>query len=107
MAKRDYCYLYLTCEDATEASKISTALLEKKSIVCAKQMPVHAAYWWKSEITKGTEVLLIMESALDLFDEIEAIVSELHSYDTFVLEAVQIAKISQKATEWMEENLHG
>jgi uncharacterized protein involved in tolerance to divalent cations len=105
MTKRDYCYLYLTCKDATEASKIAHALLEKRLVVCAKQIPVDAAFWWKAKITQGSEVLLIMESALDLFDTVEQMVSEIHSYETFVLEAVPIAAVSQKAQKWMEEKL--
>lgn len=106
--KREYCYLYLTCEDAAEATKIARALLEKRLIVCAKQRPVAATYWWKEEITNSKEELLVMESATDLFDEVEKEVAKLHSYETFVLEAVSIAAVSTEATKWMEENLkHG
>ncbi|HTE57174.1 MAG TPA: divalent-cation tolerance protein CutA [Verrucomicrobiae bacterium] len=107
MTKRDYCYLYLTCEDAAQASRIAKSLLGRRLVVCAKQVPVQAAYWWESKITHANEVLLVMESALDLFDRVEAAVAKLHSYDTFVLEAVPIAAVSTKAKAWMEENLDG
>lgn len=107
MTKRDYCYLYLTCEDAAEASRIATTLLDQRLVACAKQVPVQAAYWWESKVTHAKEVLLTMESALDLFDRVEAEVAKLHSYDTFVLEAVPIAAVSTKAKAWMEENLNG
>lgn len=105
MAKREFCYLFLTCEDDNEAHEIATALLEKKLIVCAKQIPVNATYWWDGEITRGHEKMLVMESALDLFDTVEKEVAKLHSYDTFVLEATPIAKVSRDATKWMNDNL--
>lgn len=107
MSKRNYCHVYLTCESTAEASKIANALLEQRLIVCAKQLPVKATYWWESKVTSGQEVLLIMESAQDLFNQIEVEVEKLHSYDTFVLEAVSIAALSHKAEKWMEENLYG
>ena len=44
-----------------------------------------------------------MESREDLFDEVEREVAKLHSYDTFVLEAVPISKISQKAEDWLKK----
>lgn len=105
MANREYCYLYLTCESAEEADRISQALLEKHLIVCAKSTPVKAKYWWEGKITAGTEVLLAMESMLELFDKVEQEVAKLHSYDTFVLEAVPVAVVSAKAKQWMEENI--
>ncbi len=105
MAKREFCYLYLTCENSVEAAEIAEALLDKHLIVCAKQVPVEADYWWEGSIEHNHEMLLIMESRLDLFEQIEKAVAKIHSYDTFVLEAVPIAKVSQKAKQWMEKEL--
>ena len=100
-----FCYLYLTCEDSVEARKIMQALLKKHLVVCAKQTPITADYHWQGKIEHSKEILLIMESRLDLFDKVEAEVTKLHSYDTFVLEAVPIAAVSKQATKWMNENL--
>lgn len=105
MLKREFCYLYLTCEDGDEATKIVHVLLEKRLIVCAKQIPITADFHWQGKIRNSNEAMLIMESALDLFDEVEKVVAKLHSYETFVLEAVPIAKVSEKATAWMQQNL--
>lgn len=104
-SSRQYVELLLTCEDQAEADKIATALLESHLIACAKTLPIDARYWWQGEITTGHEVMLVMESAVDLFDEAEAKVAELHSYDTFVLQALPFHRVSDKATTWLEENL--
>lgn len=102
---RQYVELFLTCENSAEADRIAQALLDKHLIVCAKQVPVTMAYWWQGNIERGTETLLVMESAADLFDEIEAEVGKIHSYETFVLEALPFLKVSSKATKWLEDNL--
>ena len=105
MTKHDFCYLYLTCENTTEATEIAEALLNKRLVVCAKQMPVSSDFHWQGTIEHGNEILLLMQSRLDLFEQVEAEVAKTHSYDTFVLEAVPISKISSDAEKWMKENL--
>jgi periplasmic divalent cation tolerance protein len=101
----DYCQLQLTCANKEEASKIANTLLVKQLIACAKQKRLTSNYRWQGKIEQANEILLIMESRADLFNEIEAEVAELHSYDTFVLEAVPLTKISTKASRWLEREL--
>ena len=99
--KNDFCQLWLTCADKKEADKIANTLLVKHLIACAKQVPVSADYWWQGKIEHGEEILLIMEGKLELFDRIETEVKKLHSYETFVLEAVPVLKVSKKAEQWL------
>lgn len=100
-----FCQLWLTCKDEKEATKIADALLDKRLIACAKQIPLTADYLWRNKIKHSDEILLVMESREDLFDEIEREVVKLHSYDTFVLEATPISKISKKAEKWLNSEL--
>lgn len=99
-----FCYLYLTC-DVKEADSLIEILLQKKLIVCAKKVPVSASYRWQGEIEKADEVMLVMESAEEKFDKVEAELQKAHSYDTFVLTAVPMVRISKDAKKWLEENL--
>lgn len=101
-----FCYLYLTC-DAKEADSLIDLLLNKRLIVCAKKVSVSATYWWNDEIEKADEVMLVMESAEENFDEVEAELKKNHSYDTFVLTAVPMLKVSKEAKDWLHENLEG
>jgi len=79
--------------------------LERRLIVCAKQAPVSARYWGEGKLEQADETLLIMESAVDLFEAVEAEVAKRHSFDTFVLEALPLAGVSAKAQKWLAENL--
>ena len=105
MTKDKFCQLWLTCANQTEANKIASSLLDKQLIACAKSWPISCMYRWQGKIADGKEVLLLMESREDLFDAIEAEVKKLHSYDTFVLTAVPVTKLSKQAIKWMEEEL--
>ena len=101
---RKLCYLTLTCDDS-EKEVIANALLEKHLIVCAKFLPVNAMYWWQGSIANENEVMLFMESADDLFEEIERELKKIHSYDTFVLTKIAINNINEDARKWMEGEL--
>jgi periplasmic divalent cation tolerance protein len=96
---------YLTCAHKKEATKISQALLENKLIACARQSQVSSSYWWDGKINHDDEVLLMMESLEDKFDEIEKVVTNLHSYDEYVLTAVPVLKTTPGVHAWLDETL--
>jgi periplasmic divalent cation tolerance protein len=102
-----FCQLWLTCADEAEADAISHILLEKKLVACVKQLPVSADFQWQDKIENGKEILLVMDSRKDLFDEVETEVARLHSYDIFVLQAIPITKISKKAEDWLNKSFKG
>ncbi len=105
MVKSKFCQLWLTCESQDEADKIAASLLEKQLIACAKSWPISCMYRWHGKIADGKETLLLMESREDLFDAVEAEVKKLHSYETFVLQAIPMAKLSKEATKWIQKEL--
>ena len=98
-----FCQLWLTCEDAAEADAITQVLLDQKLIACAKQIPVTADFAWKGQKEHNDEILLVMESREELFDQVEAEVAKRHSYETFVLQAIPISRLSKKAETWLSE----
>jgi periplasmic divalent cation tolerance protein len=101
-----YCQLWLTCANESEADKIAEALLAKKLIACARQVPVSSKFRWQGKIEKANEVMLVMESRLDLFEQVEKEVKQLHSYESFVLEATAVRLVSAKASKWLKEELN-
>lgn len=103
----DYCQLHLTCKNSEEATKIANVLLSKKLAACAKQIPVNSSFRWQGKIQDSKEVLLVLQSRLDLFDETEKEIAKHHSYDTFVLEAIPIVKVSKNAKKWLNEEIDG
>jgi periplasmic divalent cation tolerance protein len=105
MADYKFCQLWLTCENSEEATKIAKHLLDLRLVVCAKQLPLIADYWWEGQQEDARQTLLVMESKLNNFETIEKEVKKLHSYETFVLQAIPISKMSKKATEWMGKEL--
>jgi len=100
--KTNFCQLQLTCANKEEAYKIANTLLVKHLVACVKQIPITSDFHWQGKIDKAAEILLLMETKVDLFEQIEAEVAKLHSYKTFVLAAVPIVKLSKNAEGWIE-----
>lgn len=97
--------LYLTCANNEEAIKISNALLKAKLIVCARHSSISSAYWWNGKINHDNEVLIMMESREDKFSNIEKIVTELHSYDEYVLTMIPNIKTTSGVHQWLDATL--
>ena len=106
-SKQDFCQIHLTCADKLQAARIAHSLLEKNLVACVKYVNISSDFRWKDRIQNNKEVLLLMESKISLFHKVEAEVAKIHSYDTFVLEAVPVVKISKEAQKWLEEELNG
>ncbi|MDO8503512.1 MAG: divalent-cation tolerance protein CutA [bacterium] len=100
-----FCILLLTCANQNEADKITNNLLDKKLIVCCKRFPLNSSFLWQGAKEVNSEVMLIMDSREDLFDEIEEEVRKLHSYKTFVLTALPISKTTKDVENWMNTEL--
>jgi periplasmic divalent cation tolerance protein len=95
---------YLTCVDDWQADKIAKALLNKKLIVCARQIPVSSSSLWAGKITENEEILLVMESVAENFAKIEKEVKKLHSYKTFVLYSTPV-KTTKRVEEWIKREI--
>jgi len=97
-----YVQLHLTCKDKKEVDKISKTLLEKKLVACVKMLNVNSKFAWNDRVEKADEVLVLMDTKAENFDEIEKITTKIHSYDTFVLLAFPIEKVSKQAKFWLD-----
>jgi periplasmic divalent cation tolerance protein len=75
----------LTCPNDKEASAISQALLEKKLATCIKKLPISSQFRWKGTIDKAEEILMLIESTSNNFNNMESTIREHHTDETFVL----------------------
>jgi len=97
--------LFLTCANQEEADKIAKALLEKRLVVCVKKTPVNSDFLWQGKIDHSSEILLVMDSKEELFEQVEQEVKRLHSYDTPNLVSVLVSKSSSGIAEWLGQEL--
>lgn len=95
--------MFLTCATPQEAKQIADALLDKKLAACVRATGVKSGFWWQGQREQAGEILLMIESTEEKFDQIEATIRQLHSYETFVLTAYPVLRASQGVEEWVKE----
>src|SRR3989339_1209266 len=77
-----YIFVYITIPTKKEAEKIAKHLLKKRLIACANIFPVGSFYWWKNEIEKSREFVLIGKTVEKNYARIAGEVEKIHSYST-------------------------
>jgi periplasmic divalent cation tolerance protein len=105
MSLHNFVELVLSCGSWQEAQKITDSLLEKKLVACVEFFETKSKYWWQGELESANEIKMIMHSAEHLCSAVEDEVKKLHSYDTFVLQAIPVSYVSQDALHWLQEQL--
>ena len=97
--------LFLTCSTKEEAEETAELLLDQKLAACVRLTDVESIFLWKGKKEHSKEVILIIESIQEKFDDIEKAVNEVHNYETFVLTAYPIVKASAGVEEWVKESI--
>lgn len=104
--KSTYLQVFVSCASRAEAKSLVDSLLNDQIIACAQILPkVESFYRWQGQIESAQEVLLVLKTLQKHFKAIEAVVSELHSYETPEIIAVPIVEGSQKYLNWIDDEI--
>ncbi len=101
-----YIVVFVTASKQEEAEKIARTLLEKKLAACCNIIGgVRSLYWWQGKIADDNEVLLVIKSRADMFNEIKGTVVALHSYTVPEIIALPVAAGSEPYLNWIDQSL--
>lgn len=102
----DKIVILITAGNMDEASKIAHALVERKLAACVNLIdPIRSVYRWEGKVAEDSEVLLVVKSSRELFDEVRRAVEELHSYHVPELICLPIIDGSPNYLNWLTESL--
>lgn len=100
----DYMVVLITAPNEDEAVKISKTLVEEKLAGCINIIKnVRSIYFWKGKIEDEPEVLMVVKTKSELFEELEKRVKSLHSYTVPEIIGLEIKKGSQSYLNWLSE----
>jgi periplasmic divalent cation tolerance protein len=98
----DSIVLFCSCANEAEARRIAEALVESRLAACVNLLSgIQSIYRWEGEVETAREVLLLIKSRNERWDELRARITELHSYDTPEIIAVPITAASEKYLNWI------
>ncbi|WP_113907858.1 divalent-cation tolerance protein CutA [Aliidiomarina celeris] len=90
--------------DVTVANQIASALLEQQLAACVQILPtVRSLYMWEGKLTEGNEQLLFIKAPQLHYSAIEALVLQLHPYQTPEVIALPVAQGHSAYLKWIED----
>lgn len=98
-----YIMITTTFDNKDEANKISELLLKERLVSCCQISNITSSYHWKGKIEHAEEYLLQMKSKKELYNQIEKIILENHSYETPQLVAYDIIDGYKEYLNWIGE----
>jgi len=83
-----YSIIISTFSDKESAKITAKMLVEQRLAACVQLFPIESIYLWKDKITEDDEIVLLIKSKTELFEEIATFIKKSHSYE--VPEIIQI-----------------
>jgi periplasmic divalent cation tolerance protein len=92
----------MTAANGEEASRLAEMLVGAHLAACVQILPeMESVYRWQGKIERQAEVLLLVKTTVEKFDELEREVRALHSYDTPEIIAVPVTAGSAPYLAWL------
>jgi len=101
-----YVMIYITTKNQNEAREIGEHLVNEKLAACINVIPnIESIYWWKGNVEKAEESILIVKTKKELVEKVIKRVKELHSYDVPCIDVITISEGNEDYFEWIEDSL--
>jgi periplasmic divalent cation tolerance protein len=96
---------YVTAASESQARRIARRLLQKELVACVNFVPVDSMFLWKGDIQEEEEVLMILKTRVDKFDQVVDLVKSIHTYDTPEIIALPILLGSREYLNWIDHEI--
>lgn len=106
MHKMDEAFIivFITAANRVEAEQIGKFLVEKNLAACCNIIdPIFSIFHWEEKTCQESEVLLIIKTVKDRFNDIITEVKKLHSYETPEIIALSVVAGSEDYLNWVKK----
>ncbi|WP_281950970.1 divalent-cation tolerance protein CutA [Nitrosophilus kaiyonis] len=101
-----YILVLSTASNKEEAKKIANILVKEKLAACVNIIDnIFSVYEWKNEICEDNEVLMIIKTKKDKFENLSKKIKEIHSYEVPEIIALDITEGSKEYLNWIDDIL--
>jgi periplasmic divalent cation tolerance protein len=102
----DKVVIMVTAASRRECRKIARHLVEAKLAACVNiTQAIESLYHWEGRIADEKEFVLLIKSTRELFPEIKAEISKLHSYHTPEIICLPIIDGSRNYLQWISDSV--
>ncbi|MGD9896136.1 MAG: divalent-cation tolerance protein CutA [Candidatus Methylacidiphilaceae bacterium] len=91
----------VTASSPEEGAQLARSLLEARAASCVNLVQgVRSFYWWQGERAEAGEVLLLIKSAEEQWDALQAVIRQNHSYDCPEIVALSPERVEEGYLSW-------
>jgi periplasmic divalent cation tolerance protein len=102
----EYVQVLTTVSSEVEAAKIGSDLLERRLVACVQTIgPVTSRYRWQSKLEEEREWQLLAKTEIRLYEEVEAAIRTLHSYQEPEILAIPVIAGSRGYLDWISDSV--
>lgn len=102
MADTEAIVVFITAANGEEATRLADMLVGSHLAACVQILPeMESVYRWQGKIERASEILMLVKTTRDRFDDLDREVRALHSYDTPEIMAVPVVAGSASYLEWL------
>ena len=99
--------VFMTTPNADEAAQLANMLVGQRLAACVQILPeIESVYRWQGKIERQREVLIIAKTTRAKFEELEAKVRAVHSYETPEIVALTLTAGSLPYLEWLNSSVN-
>lgn len=99
-----YCIVFTTFKNEEEANKVVIKALNEKLAACVQILNSRSHYVWNGKMCDEPEVLVLFKTRWALYDVLQSMIKENHSYDVPEIIAVDIKEGFSSYLEWIYFN---
>jgi periplasmic divalent cation tolerance protein len=98
----DFIIVFVTVPDTELATHIAKTLVGEKLVACVNILPnLRSIYAWEGNVCDEDELLCVLKTRKDLFDDVRERVLDLHPYQVPEIVALPLALGSQPYLAWL------
>lgn len=90
-----------TTETVDQARSLARRLVEAGAAACVQIVATSSTYVWDGDVVESAEQLLLIKTTAGRWDQLAALVEDLHDYDTPELIRVDISGGSPAYLTWL------
>jgi periplasmic divalent cation tolerance protein len=94
-------FVYVTLNTADEARAIGRTLLDRGLANCVNFFPITCMYRWEGEITEEPEIVMIVKTRDDAYDEVAGVITSAISYTNCVAQ-LDVSRNSPAFLAWLD-----
>ena len=95
-----------TCPDPLVAESLARGLVARRLAACVNILPgIRSIYVWQDSLQDDAEVLLVIKTMAERFDDLEAWLHQHHPYDVPEIVALPATRVAAGYLAWLQASV--